>query len=37
MMNKGKILSFFYQIISTNSIEQCMDTRVENLYLDIGA
>ena len=38
MMNKGKMLCFFLnQILSTNSIEKCMDISVENLYLDIGA
>ena len=37
MMNKGKMLCFFYQILSTNSTEKCMDISVENLYLDIGA
>ena len=26
----------FDQILSTNSIRQCIDTSVENLYLDIG-
>ena len=27
----------FYQVLSTNSIRQFIDTSVENLYLDIGA
>ena len=27
----------FYQVLSTDSIRQCMDTSVENLNLDIGA
>ena len=27
----------FYQVLSTNSVRQCMDTSVENLYSDIGA
>ena len=27
----------FYQILSTNSLMQCMETSLENLYLDIGA
>ena len=36
MMNKREELWFFNQVLSNNSIRQCMDS-VENLYVDIGA
>ena len=37
MMKKGENALIFYQVLPPNSIRQCMDTSVENLYLDIGA
>ena len=37
MINKGEINALiFYQVLSTTSIRQFMDTSVENLYLDIA-
>ena len=36
MITKGKVL-IFYQILSTHSLTKCMETRLENLYLDIEA
>ena len=27
----------FYQILSTNSLQKCMEISLENLYEDIGA
>ena len=36
MMNRKNAL-ICYQVLSTNSVRQRMDTSVENLVLDIGA
>ena len=34
---KEKSFVFFFQILSTTSVLKCVEFRIENLYVDIGA
>ena len=37
MISKEENVMIIYQILSTHSLQKCMEISLENLYVDIGA